>query len=164
MEEIKQKEINNKEGNKIQAILLYSYSIFLIAVILGAFLDPLIDKKIFSNTIFQWIGFSMLIIGSGIIYWAQKTSSDSKKTLNKKDSNLYFLFGPYKYLRSPTHFGLFIITFGFSLMMNSFFGIILNILAGLITRFFFIKKEEELLVLKYGQIYNDYKKRVKDWI
>lgn len=158
----------NNHHNAVQFVLAHSYFIFLFAVILGAFLDPLIKDKIFSNDIYQIVGFSMLVFSSIIIYWAQKTSSCSnyKKRLMENNSSpyFYFKFGPYKYLRSPTHFGLFIMALGFSLIINSLFGLVLIIIAYFITKFFFLKKEEDLLEIKYGQVYSDYRKKVKNWI
>jgi len=167
--------MNEKESNEnttkdhhgaVQFVLAHSYFIFLFAVILGAFLDPLIKKKIFFDDIYQTIGFLMLIIGSIIIYWAQRTSSNYRVKINNNDSKpyYYFLFGPYKYLRSPTHLGLFVTALGFSLIINSLFGVVLIIIAYAFTKFFFLKKEEKLLEIKYGQVYTDYKKKVKNWI
>lgn len=166
MNEIKHSEnrINNNRSGMVHFVLLNSYFIFLFAVILGAFLDPLIKNKIFSNSIYQNIGFLMLIIGSMIIYWAQKTSSNYKQREIKDESRSYFEHGPYRYMRNPTHFGLFIMTLGFSLIINSLFGFVLTIIAYIITKFFFLKKEEKLLEAKYGQVYIDYKKKVKNWI
>jgi len=156
--------VNSHRKGMVHFILLHSYFIFFFAVILGAFLDPLINKKIFSDSIYQNIGFLMLIVGSILIYWAQKTSSNYKQKINKDDSRSYFEFGPYRYLRSPTHFGLFIVTLGFSLIINSLFGVVLTLVAYIITKLFFLKKEEKLLEIKYGQVYIDYKKKVKNWI
>jgi len=55
-------------------------------------------------------------------------------------------------------------TLGFSLIIDSFFGIVLTIIAYVITKIFFLKKEESLLEKKYGEVYGDYKKKVKNWI
>ncbi|MFA5773521.1 MAG: isoprenylcysteine carboxylmethyltransferase family protein [Candidatus Paceibacterota bacterium] len=164
--EQKENKINShpQRGSMVHFVLLHSYLIFLFAVVLGAFLDPLIKKKIFSNDIYQTIGFLMLIVGSILIYWAQETSSNYQQRVSKDDSRSYFEFGPYRYLRSPTHFGLFIMTLGFSLIINSLFGVVLIIVAYAVTKFFFLKKEEKLLETKYGQVYLDYKKKVKNWI
>lgn len=166
MGQIEQKEntINIHRGGMVHFVLLHSYLIFLFAVILGAFLDPLIKKKIFSNDIYQIIGFLMVIVGSIVIYWAQKISSNYQQREIKDESRSYFEHGPYKYMRSPTHLGLFVMTLGFSLIINSLFGVVLTIIAYVITKLFFLKKEEKLLEIKYGQVYIDYKKKVKNWI
>jgi len=165
MDKIEPKKVENREEEgMINFILSHSYFIFFLAVILGALLDPLIDKEIFSNLLYTHSGFVMLIVGSLLVYWAQKTSLTYKQRVSKDDTGSFFEFGPYKYMRNPTHLGLFILTLGFSLMINSLFGVILNIIAYIITRVYFLKKEEELLEDKHGQVYADYKKKVKNWL
>lgn len=160
----KEQKINSHRRGMVHFILLHSYLIFLFAIILGAFLDPLIKRKIFSHDVYQGMGLLMLIISSLIIYWAQSTSSNYKEREKKNESISHFEHGPYKYHRSPTHFGLFIMTLGFSLIINSFFGVILTFVAYLITKFFFLRKEEKLLEKKYGEVYTNYKKKVKNWV
>jgi protein-S-isoprenylcysteine O-methyltransferase Ste14 len=148
----------------VHFILLHSYLIFLFAVVLGVFFDTIFNVRIFSHGIYQYTGFLMLIISSIIIYWAQSTSSNYKEKEKKNEFDSHFEHGPYKYLRSPTHFGLFIMALGLALILNSLFSIIFTIVAYLITKFFFLKKEEELLTKKYGEPYIEYKKKVKNWI
>jgi protein-S-isoprenylcysteine O-methyltransferase Ste14 len=148
----------------VHFILLHSYLIFLLAVILGVFFDTFLNGKIFHNGVYQYIGLLLLIISSLIIYWAQSTSSNYKQREKRNEEDSHFEHGPYKYSRSPTHFGLFIMTLGLALIINSLFSIIFTIIAYLITKFFFLRKEEELLEKKYGETYVEYKKKVKNWI
>ncbi len=166
MEPTEQQKDEFKEYRRgtVHFILLHSYLIFLFAVILGVFFDTFYNGRIFSHSIYQYIGFLMLIISSIIIYWAQSTSLNYKEKAKKNKSVSLFESGPYKYSRSPTHFGLFIMTLGLALIINSLFSVIFTIMAYLITKFFFLKKEEKLLENKYGQTYIDYKKKVKNWI
>ena len=145
-------------------VLVYSYMIFLFAVIIGVLFDLLLKKKIFSDGIYQYIGFFMLLVSSLIIFWAQKSSVNYKQKKKKDESLSHFEHGPYRYLRNPTHFGLFIMTLGFSLIINSLFSVIFTILAYIISKSFFLKKEEKILESKYGEIYTNYKKKVKNWI
>jgi len=160
----KPEKIDYEKRGMVHFILFHSYLIFFIAIVLGVILDTFLKDKMFSGNIYSYIGFTMVMIGSIIIYWAQKTSSNYKQKTKKNESMSQFEFGPYKYLRHPTHLGLLIMTFGFSLMINSFFGIILVILAYIYTRLFSIKKQEKILEKKHGEIYSSYKKKVKDWI
>jgi len=156
--------MNNQDKSTVHYILLHSYLMFLVAVIFGVILDTIFREKIFSNEIYQNIGFFMMIIGPMFIYWAQRTSKNYKQKAKRKELKNTFGLGPYKYLRSPTHFGLFIMTLGFSLVINSLFGVILTIFAHIVTKVFFLKKEEVILERKYGEIYTEYKKRVKNWL
>jgi len=164
-EENKENELNMYRKGAVHFILVHSYLIFLIAIIIGVFFDTFfIKEKIFSNGIYQYIGLIMLVTSSAIIYWAQETSSNYQQKKIKDNKRPLFESGPYRYLRSPTHFGLFIMTLGFSLIINSLFGIIFTLIAYGITKFIFLKKEEKLLEKKYGQEYSDYKKKVKNWV
>lgn len=160
---MEEKELIHRKG-ETHFVLVHSYIIFLFAVVLGVLFDLLLKQKIFTNDIYQYTGFLMLIIGSIIIYWAQSTSSNYKEKAHKNNSESHFEQGPYKYLRSPTHFGLFIMTLGLSLIINSLFSFIFTIIAYIISKFFFLKKEEEILEGKYGEVYSEYKKKVKNWI
>jgi protein-S-isoprenylcysteine O-methyltransferase Ste14 len=159
-----QKEMNNPRVSKVHSVLAYSYLVFLFSVILGVIFDIFIKNKIFSDIIYQQIGFFMLVISSIIIYWAQSTSSNYAKNINKDKTRSQFEYGPYRYLRSPTHFGLFIMTLGLSLIINSLFSVLFTLIAYIISKFFFLKKEEEILEDKYGEVYTEYKEKVKNWI
>jgi len=164
-QENKENDLIAYRKGAVHFILVHSYLIFLMAIIIGVFFDTFFMKeKIFSNGIYQYIGLIMLGISSMIIYWAQKTSSNYQQKKIKDNTRSFFEFGPYRYLRSPTHFGLFIMTLGFSLIINSLFGIIFTVIAYGVTKFIFLKKQERLLEKKYGQEYSDYKKKVKNWV
>jgi protein-S-isoprenylcysteine O-methyltransferase Ste14 len=158
-----EKEHTYRKG-QTHFVLVHSYIIFLFAVILGILFDLLLKKKIFSDNLYQYVGFAMLLFSSIIIYWAQSTSSNYKKRVGKENYRSHFEHGPYKYLRSPTHFGLFIMTLGLSLIINSLFSVLFTLIAYVISKFFFLKKEEEILEDKYGEVYTEYKKKVKNWI
>jgi protein-S-isoprenylcysteine O-methyltransferase Ste14 len=152
------------KNGTVHFILVHSYLVFLFVVILGVIFDIFFKYKIFEKDIYQYIGFFMLVFGSIIIFWAQKVSSNYKIIKNKNNSKSFFEHGPYQYLRNPTHLSIFIMALGFGLIINSFFSVIFTIIAYVITKIFFLKKEEEILENKYGEVYSEYKKKVKNWI
>ena len=104
------------------------------------------------------IGAIFLIFGTCLIFWAQKSSLDLNKENMSKET---FYHGPYRYTRSPTHFGLFLLILGFGIMTNALFIIIFSIISFILTKFILIKKEEKILAEKYGAPYLEYKKSVK---
>ncbi|HAE36420.1 MAG: hypothetical protein UR85_C0002G0044 [Candidatus Nomurabacteria bacterium GW2011_GWF2_35_66] len=157
-------EESRYRSSSVHQLLFLSYSVFLFSVILGVIMDIIFPFRIFSNIIFQYIGILMIILGSVIAYWAQSTSGNYKEEKAKLKNKTYFDRGPYKYLRSPTHFGLFIMTLGLALMINSLFSIIFTVLAQIITKIFFVRKQEKILEDKYGEVYVNYKKKVKNWL
>ena len=72
-----------------------------------------------------------------------------------------FMYGPYRYLQSPTHMGIFLLSMGFSIVMNSAMLVVATFVAYLITHLFFLPKEQEVLKRKYGAVYEAYLKKVK---
>lgn len=146
----------------IHTIISSSYITFLLAIVLGIIFDHIIPWKIFNNHIFQYFGFALILLGPMLTYWAQKSSDIAKKNVVKKGLPISFEYGPYRYTRNPSYLGVFIMIIGFGLILNSTFSIIFGIIAYLIIRLFLLKKEEKLLGDKYGQVYLDYKKKIKN--
>lgn len=163
MDNDKIKEIP-KNKKTVHHILFHSYSLYLFVVIIGFLLDVLFPLEVFSSKLYQYIGLILIILGPIVIYWAQNTSASYNEEEAKLKNKTYFNRGPYRFLRSPTHFGLFILTLGFSLIINSLFSILLIIVAHFSTKIFFINRQEKILEDKYGDDYLDYKRKVKDWI
>ena len=161
--------MNKKENNQIQddkpykkvihLLLAHGYLMFLLAVIVGASIDLFIHFNVFKNPIYSKLGVVMIIIGTILVYLAQTASSHAGKIKIEDSSVDGFKYGPYKYFHHPTYLGLFIMTLGLGLILNSISSVVLVIIAEILAKFIFIKKEEGLLEDKYGEIFTDYKKK-----
>ena len=148
----------NPHKNVVHKILAHSYLFYFISFLLGLFLDFIFPLKIFEELTMASVGTTFLILGTFLILWAQKSSHNFKKeSLNKET----FCGGPYRYTRSPTHLGLFLLMLGFGIVANALFIIIFSIISFIVTKLIFIRKEEEVLTQKYGVPYIEYKKTVK---
>lgn len=144
--------------NKVHKILAYSYLFYFVSFMIGLIFDFFSPIKVLGNSVVIVIGILFLLFGTFLIIWAQKVSSKIEKENISKET---FCNGPYRYTRSPTHFGLFLLIFGFGMIINNLFIIIFSVIAFFFTKFIFIKKEEEILSQKYGAPYLEYKKMVK---
>ncbi len=150
-------DINLNRGS-VHKVLAHSYLFFFVSFLVGLILDFIFQIKIFENIAMASVGVIFLVFGTALIYWAQKSSHDLKiDTLTKET----FYNGPYRYTRSPTHYGLFFLMFGFGITSNALFVIIFSAISLLVTKFVFLKKEEKILAEKYGAPYLEYKKTVK---
>lgn len=155
---------SKQNGYGVHFLLSHSYLVFLFSVILGVIFDIFIPFNLFLNISSQSIGVGLIFIGSIIVYWAQNTSGSYKEGDPKFENKSFFYRGPYKFTRNPTHFGLLIMTLGLALLINSLFSIIFTLIAHILTKFFFVKKQEKILENKYGEVYLEYKRKVKNWI
>lgn len=147
-----------KYKDKVHGVLANSYSLYFILFLMGIFFDIICPIKILQYSFSPSFGLLFIIIGSGLIYWAQKTSRNLKKEEITKDT---FYKGPYRFSRSPTHWGLFFLMAGFGIMVNAFFVILFVFVAFFISKLIFLRKEEIILVKKYGEPYLKYKKSVR---
>lgn len=140
----------------IHFVLLHSYLIFFIAIVFGVIFDVFIPSIIFQNLIFQKIGIIIIFLGTALIYWAQISSGIKNKIHIENLTIKSFENGPYKYFPNPTHLGLFIMTLGLGFVINSLFTIIFVIVAYILIKIIFVKKQEKIFKSKYGQVYIDY--------
>lgn len=153
-------EKDKKEGRHIiHTVLAHSYFSYFLSFLLGVIFDFFFPVTIFDKNTVSFFGIAFILLGTVFIFWAQKTSRKLKKDTNTGPH--YFLRGPYKFLRSPTHGGLVSLLLGFGCLVNGTFIIIFTLVAAIFTKFTFLRKEESLLEEKYGEDYRLYKERVK---
>ena len=148
----------NPHKNRAHKILAHSYLFYFISFLLGLFLDFIFPLEVYQRITTVPIGAIFLILGTFLVLWAQKSSRKLQKENITKET---FCNGPYRYTRSPTHFGLFFLMLGFGIIVNALFVIIFTIISFFVTKFIFIRKEEKILTEKYGIPYLEYKESVK---
>lgn len=145
--------MNNAE---IQKTLTRSYISYFLFIILGLFLDSLFDFSVkipFST----FLAILCFVIGTILIVWAQFTTG--KKLEKEQTLKNFFINGPYKYLRNPTHLGFVFLITGYTALSGSVFFLVGTIVGYFVSSFYF-KKYEKLLIEKFDQDYIDYKRKV----
>jgi len=148
----------NLHKDKVHKILAHSYLVYFLFFIIGIFLDLVFKIKISNFSFSAPVGVFLIILATLLIFWAQNTSRNLEKENITKET---FCKGPYGFTRSPTHWGLFLLILGFGITINAFFVIIFAVISFLVTRFIYLRKEEEILEKKYGTPYAEYKKIVQ---
>ena len=141
-------------------VLAHSYSLYFAGFVLGIILDFIFPVQVFSRFDSSFLGAVFIVLGSLLIFWAQKTTRNyytEGETVTKES----FLQGPYRYTRSPTHAGLMFMMLGFGFVVNGPFILIFTLITAVVTRFTFLRAEEAILEKKYGAPYEEYKKSVK---
>ncbi|MFZ2205698.1 MAG: methyltransferase [Minisyncoccia bacterium] len=142
-------------NKNIHIIFAYSYIFYFTALLLGVFFDFIFPYKFFDQSIMTPVGFVLLVLSSVLILWAQRTLRDFKKETVTKEA---FCHGPYYFTRTPTYFGLFLLILSFGFIVNATFVILFSVISFFITKSVFSRKEELILVDKYGTPYLEYKK------
>jgi protein-S-isoprenylcysteine O-methyltransferase Ste14 len=96
-------------------------------------------------------GIPVIILGIVIRLWASGYIEKSRKLA---------ICGPYAFVRNPLYVGNFLLGAGFSLFAYNPFLLSYYIGAFLFMYYFTIKKEEEVLLEKFGKDFQQYKKEV----
>ncbi|OGJ02801.1 hypothetical protein A3G06_00210 [Candidatus Nomurabacteria bacterium RIFCSPLOWO2_12_FULL_46_14] len=148
------------ESGRIHKILAESYLFYFLFFLLGVYLDLIFPIKPIPGQAGRALGLVVIVFATLLVLWAQRSSRhlDAAKDNFSPDS---FRRGPYRFTRSPTHWGLFFLLFGFGLSANALFVMLFILLAFVVTRALFITEEEKILEKKYGSAYLEYKKSVK---
>ncbi|HEY4715192.1 MAG TPA: isoprenylcysteine carboxylmethyltransferase family protein [Candidatus Paceibacterota bacterium] len=142
-------------------VLAHSYSVFLLGLLIGLFLDLFLAIKIIPQYM-QYFGLILMLAAPLLIYWAQRTSGRlrlKKETLMVSD----FKKGPYAITRGPTHLGLALLTIGFGLLNNAIFVVLFSIIVYFLSKRIFLKEQEKLLSQNYGEEYTKYQHEVNPW-
>lgn len=150
-------------GRKVHELLAHSYLIYLGSVVVGFTADLIWPLK-FSFPHQLELGMVAILAGTILAVWAQSSSKRGAPVRNTAGESLerrHFAFGPYMFTRTPTQYGLFFMTLGLALLYGFTFMLGSSVVAFLLGKFFFIRKEEQHLAAKYGDAFLDYKKRVK---
>ena len=146
----------------IHHVLAHSYLVFFTAIVLGLIFQAILNIK-FTHPFLIPVGFILLCLGTLLVLWAQQTSRENPKIRQMKGSleHTDFFRGPYKFVRSPTHIGLTLLILGLALVLGSVVLVIAVGIAFIVSRYVFVYREEEMLVEKYGEAYESYKKKIK---
>lgn len=164
---MEKEETNNNIEDKpkpgsVHFLLAHAYSLFFLAIILGIILDVITGLNLLENFKYSNFGIVFVFLGTGLVYWAQTSSSKAIKIKPEENSVAGFTIGPYKYFRNPTYIGLFVMTLGFGILIKSLFSVLFILFAYLVIKFVFIKKETKILKQKYQDLYTKYEDKVKD--
>ncbi len=161
---IQPKDEKKPNSGVVHILLSHSYATFFFAVVFGVVCDIIFSVRIFNGVVYEYTGIVLLVLGSILVYWSQSTTRHLGKSASSNRDVNFFLHGPYKYIRNPTNLGLTVTIIGLGLLINSLFSIIFILITYIISKIFFIKKQDAILEERYGQAFLDYKKTVKDWI
>lgn len=145
----------------VHGILTESYMVYVACLLTGILLDAFFNFSLMHQNA-EYIGVLCMVFSPLLISAAQRASRKFKhihaeREIGPKD----FMYGPYKFLQSPTHMGIFLLSIGFSLVVNSLALVFATLVAYLITHWFYLPAEQEVLKRKYGAAYEAYLRKVK---
>ena len=138
--------------------------IYLGALIVGQFLQSSFPLPFLPRSLRTWLG--GLLIGAGAV-----TVTSAMRSMRHAGTNLSLMQpttaivtkGPYRFTRNPIYLSLTLIYTGLSVLMGTFWSILLLPVVMLIINRGIIDREERYLEHKFGSQYRNYKEHVPRW-
>lgn len=144
----------------VNGILTESYMVYVVFILAGIFARYFFSLK-FDISGIEFMGFLSMLSGTFLAIWAQKASRKFKQKRSTREINVFdFMYGPYRYMRSPTNFGIFLTALGYALISRSTTVLIAVLLSFIVTSLFFIPCQQRILKKKYSVAYEQYLKKV----
>ena len=125
---------------------------------------PLIDLI---KSPWNWIGWIFIVVGLIIDLWSVGLFWKEKTTISplQPDNSISIVEdGMYQYSRNPMYLGMLIILLGVAILLGSLSPLFCLPLFVIIITTQQIIPEEMTLTNKFGQVYLDYKHRVRRWL
>lgn len=145
----------------VHVVLGHSYLMYFFWFLIGFTLYLVFPAYPFLKGNAKELGLLFLMAGTLLVIWAQGTSRKTHSERNSTPSWDDFYHGPYTVTRSPTHLGLALTMLGAAFIFNSICLLVTAVISFFLTRYIFVKKEEQMLSKKYGVTYREYQKHVR---
>lgn len=162
-------ELAKYKTKKWSLVLLITILIIAQIWVLGSFIfiiNPMFLNwsSFYSPLWIRWIGVILTVLGICIEFSTQLYLGRNYSTLlHIREEQSLITTGPYRYIRHPMYVALITVGIGMTfLSANWYFG--LPFIAVIVVIFFRIKKEEEVMIDKFGEEYIHYMKRTKRFI
>lgn len=155
-----------KRASKIFDILILSMLLLSPFFLIGAYLENLLlISQIFpfwDNIIISYIGFILYLIGALLVLVARvQLGRFGTAELTTEDDHQLFTQGVYKYIRNPMYSGGLIATIGFCLVFRCIIILIIMFIYTFLVYRMRIVEEERILLEKFGNEFEEYKKKTK---
>ncbi len=156
-----------KRASKIFDILILSMLLLSPFFLIGAYLENLLlISQIFpfwDNIIISYIGFTLYLVGALLTLVARaQLGRFGTAELTTEDDHQLFTQGVYKYIRNPMYSGGLIATIGFCLVFRCIIMLIIMFIYTFLVYRMRIIEEERILLEKFGNEFEEYKKKTKN--
>ncbi|MBP1851165.1 methyltransferase family protein [Rhizobium halophytocola] len=136
------------------------------AAIAGAFgLGRLIDLSMPARTQLMVSGFILLALALALMLWSMKSKIDAHVSpfgLRKRPTLM--TTGPYRFTRNPIYLGYTLATIAAGLLSANPWFLLGALTAAIVTTQIAIRREEMLLLARYGIDYERYCRQVRRWL
>lgn len=140
----------------------------LIILLLMWWLGPFFQWAHFEIAYTEWV--ALLIAGSAISvsmagFMAFRNNQTTVNPLAPETTSTLVVEGVYRFTRNPMYLGLLLLILSWGLFLSNWFIMVLPpVIFIFYMNFFQIRYEEEALHILFGEVFENYKQRVRKWL
>jgi protein-S-isoprenylcysteine O-methyltransferase Ste14 len=150
----------DKPGVAAPPPLLYGSAFVLVLVFRWFWPMP-----IFGHAVALWPGLALLVLGVGIAAWGGRTMHAAGTNVNPAlPTTAIVASGPFRFSRNPLYLALTLLYLGLTLAFNTWWGIVVLVPVLIIMHRGVVLREERYLEQKFGEIYRQYRSKVRRYL
>jgi protein-S-isoprenylcysteine O-methyltransferase Ste14 len=137
-----------------------------LAFVAGLGLDWLYPLRFVADPIpAVWVGGAMFAVGFALAIWAIATIRNAGTRVETTEPTTAIVAnGPYRFTRNPIYIAMLLGQAGLAVGFDSLWILAALVPFYLVIRYGVIAREEAYLERKFGEVYFDYKSRVRRWL
>lgn len=113
---------------------------------------------------FNFFGLIISFFGFAIMGKSRDLFRKYQTTLGFDNATYLISEGVFSRTRNPMYLGMFLLLLGISICLMNLISQLIAFCFIILLNFYFVPKEEKMLLENFGQKYNDYKKLTSKWI
>jgi protein-S-isoprenylcysteine O-methyltransferase Ste14 len=135
------------------------------ALIIALLVNLFWPLPIFGDKLGRWCGLLLAVLGAGILAWGRNALLSGGTSVDPTlPTTSIVSSGPYRFSRNPLYVGLTLIFVGLTMTMNTWWGILALIPLALVMHNGVVLREERYLEEKFGEIYRQYRSKVRRYL
>jgi protein-S-isoprenylcysteine O-methyltransferase Ste14 len=130
-----------------------------LAVLLLHWIWPL---KIVRQPIAFWLGLVLSVSALSLGAWGRRTMHGASTNISPlKPAVSLVTSGPFRFSRNPLYVAITLLYVGFTMLLNSWWGVIMLAPVLMALHWGVVQREEQYLQLKFGEQYTEFRSRVR---
>ncbi len=155
------------QGNDQANVAVFPPLPFVLALVVGVLAHVLWEPFRFFSEI--WIGHAagwpLIVAATVLIAWAQRTMAGAGESSNVyKTNGAIVSTGPFAFTRNPMYLSMTLLSAGIAFLVNTAWPIVLLPAVLTLMQYGVISREERYLESKFGDVYRQYRARVRRWL
>ncbi len=155
------------QGNDHANVVVFPPLPFVLAVVVGVLAHVLWEPFRFFPEF--WIGHAagwpFIVAATVLIAWAQRTMAGAGESSNVyKPNGAIVSTGPFAFTRNPMYLSMTLLYAGIAFLVNTAWPLVLLPAVLMVVHYGVIRREERYLERKFGDVYRQYRARVRRWV